>query len=47
MNPLQVVLVAKAAKEFADDGIVSTTTYIALGLEGLDADSIIAILEEE
>ncbi len=42
----QTILIATAACQFAADGIVATDTYMALNLEGLDADDIINMIEE-
>lgn len=41
MSNEQLLAVAEAAREFEDDGIVSTTTFIALTASGLDAEATI------
>lgn len=39
-------IVELAIREYERDGIVSTTTFMALNLIGLDADAIIKAIEE-
>lgn len=41
MNDLQLLVVAEAAREYEEDGIVSATTFIALTNSGLDAEATI------
>ena len=46
MSREQDIVISEAAREFEDDGIVSTTTYIALTQAGVDADNLIEFFEE-
>ena len=42
----QYVAIIKAKREFNKDGVVSTTAFMALTEEGLDADLIIQSISE-
>ena len=46
MNVEQTMLVSEATRQYEETGLVSTTTYMALTLIGLDADSILQDIEE-
>ncbi len=46
MTPTQLQLVAQAATEYEEAGLVSTTTYMALTLVELEADAILQTIEE-
>jgi hypothetical protein len=46
MNSVQTQVVAQAATEYEEEGVVSTTTYCALTLCGLEADKILEDIEE-
>lgn len=46
MTQVQAMLIEQATREYEEDGLVSTTTFIALNNEGLDAESIITAIEE-
>jgi hypothetical protein len=40
------MLVAEATRQYEEDGVISTTTFMALTLAGLDADAILQQIEE-
>jgi hypothetical protein len=40
------MLVAQATREYEEDGVISTTTFMALTLAGLDANAILQQIEE-
>lgn len=42
----QDIAISEAAREYEEDGVVSTTTYMAMTQAGVDADSIIEFFEE-
>jgi hypothetical protein len=46
MNVEQTLLVSEATKQYEETGLVSTTTYMALTLVGLDADATLQTIEE-
>ncbi len=46
MNNEQTMLVSEAARQYEETGLVSTTTFMALTLVGLDADKILQDIEE-
>jgi hypothetical protein len=46
MNIEQTMLVAKATQEYEEEGVLSTTTFVALTLIGLDAEAILQSIEE-
>jgi hypothetical protein len=46
MNIEQTMLVAEAARQYEEDGVISTTTFVALTLAGLDAEAILQNIEE-
>jgi hypothetical protein len=46
MNIQQTQLVALAAQEYEEDGVISSTTFMALTLIGLDAEAILQNIEE-
>lgn len=47
MTVAQTTVVEQAAEQYAEDGVISTTTFVALTLVGLDADAILQAIEEE
>ena len=46
MNVEQTLLVAEATRQYEEAGLVSTTTYMALTLVGLEADKILQDIED-
>jgi len=46
VNVEQTMLVSEATRQYEETGLVSTTTYMALTLIGLDADAILQTIED-
>jgi hypothetical protein len=46
MDSVQTQVVASAAAEYEEEGVISVTTHCALTLVGLEADKIIEQIEE-
>jgi hypothetical protein len=46
MNIEQIMCIAQAAREYEEDGVVSTTTFMAMTACGLDAEATIETIEE-
>lgn len=46
MSKAQIQVLEQAVREYEEDGVISTTTFMALTLVGLDANATLESIEE-